>query len=252
MQIDWITVSAQIVNFLVLVYLLKRFLYGPVVAAMDRREARIAGRLDEARQREEAAERAARDYRDRCEELEQQRRERLEAVRREADEERRRLIAEAREDAERRREQWRQELERERAEVLDRARRAIALSAAEVAERTLRDLAGQRIESRVVERFIERLRSMDSEEREALKSGGEERIRVLTALESSEEDAARIRQALDDLVPGHGEVAIEQDPDLICGIVLRLGDCKLDWSVHRYLETLEQRVEQALTERGGD
>ena len=48
MHIDWLTVVAQIVNFLVLVYLLKRFLYGPILQAMDDRQAGIAARLQEA------------------------------------------------------------------------------------------------------------------------------------------------------------------------------------------------------------
>ena len=47
MDVDWITVAAQIANFLVLVWLLKRFLYGPVILAMDERDARIAGELRE-------------------------------------------------------------------------------------------------------------------------------------------------------------------------------------------------------------
>ena len=55
MQIDWLTVAAQAVNFLVLVYLLRRFLYQPVVAAMTRREERIAQQLQEAAQREQQA-----------------------------------------------------------------------------------------------------------------------------------------------------------------------------------------------------
>ena len=44
MQIDWITVAAQIVNFLILVWLLQHFLYGPITRAMQRREQRIAER----------------------------------------------------------------------------------------------------------------------------------------------------------------------------------------------------------------
>ena len=35
MLIDWFTVAAQVVNFLVLMWLLKRFLYKPIVYAID-------------------------------------------------------------------------------------------------------------------------------------------------------------------------------------------------------------------------
>jgi F-type H+-transporting ATPase subunit b len=48
MLIDWFTVAAQIVNFLVLVALLKHFLWGRLVRAIDEREKRIAGRLSAA------------------------------------------------------------------------------------------------------------------------------------------------------------------------------------------------------------
>ena len=76
--IDWLTVGAQALNFLVLVYLLKRFLYGPVVRAIGRREEAIAERLREAEQRGKDAEAEARHHREAREALEAQR-ERLQA-----------------------------------------------------------------------------------------------------------------------------------------------------------------------------
>jgi F-type H+-transporting ATPase subunit b len=48
MLIDWFTVSAQVVNFLILVWLLKRFLYRPILNAIDAREKRIATELADA------------------------------------------------------------------------------------------------------------------------------------------------------------------------------------------------------------
>ena len=48
MLIDWFTVSAQVVNFLILVWLLKRFLYKPILHAIDAREKRIAAELADA------------------------------------------------------------------------------------------------------------------------------------------------------------------------------------------------------------
>ena len=56
MLINWFTVAAQIVNFLILVALLKRFLYGPIVRAMAAREERIAAEMAEAPQKRQEAE----------------------------------------------------------------------------------------------------------------------------------------------------------------------------------------------------
>ena len=48
MLIDWFTVGAQLLNFLILVWLLKRFLYKPILGAIDIRERRIAAELADA------------------------------------------------------------------------------------------------------------------------------------------------------------------------------------------------------------
>ena len=48
MLIDWFTVGAQVLNFLILVWLLKRFLYKPILNAIDAREKRIAAELADA------------------------------------------------------------------------------------------------------------------------------------------------------------------------------------------------------------
>src|SRR5690554_8014709 len=55
MSIDWITVAAQLANFLLLVWLLKRFLYRPILKGIDAREAEIAKRLAAAKEAKENA-----------------------------------------------------------------------------------------------------------------------------------------------------------------------------------------------------
>ena len=77
MGVDWFTLVAQIVNFLVLVWLLKHFLYGRIVGAMKEREAKIAGRLDEAARQRASAEAEAELFRVRNLEFEANREEML-------------------------------------------------------------------------------------------------------------------------------------------------------------------------------
>lgn len=55
MLINWFTVFAQIINFLILIWLLKRFLYGPIIKAMEERERKIASVMEQARKSEEDA-----------------------------------------------------------------------------------------------------------------------------------------------------------------------------------------------------
>src|SRR5664279_6224779 len=48
MLIDWFTVGAQVINFLILIWLMKRYLYQPILHAIDARETRIAAELSDA------------------------------------------------------------------------------------------------------------------------------------------------------------------------------------------------------------
>ena len=114
-MIDWFTVIAQIVNFLVLVYLLKRFLYVPITSAMQAREQRIADRISAADQSQIAAESIVKEYRLRSEELENERHRMFETVKTEVEATRQELLKKTRADVERRREDWLASLSREQA-----------------------------------------------------------------------------------------------------------------------------------------
>ena len=69
MQIDYFTTIAQIINFLILVYLLRRFLYRPILKSMDEREQKIISRLKEAEQKKKDAEQEVESYRKMLQEL---------------------------------------------------------------------------------------------------------------------------------------------------------------------------------------
>ena len=71
MQLDGFTIVAQVVNFLILVALLKRFLYAPIIGAMQAREDHIAMRLDEAQEKISEAQRLAAVYDQRMQTLQQ-------------------------------------------------------------------------------------------------------------------------------------------------------------------------------------
>ncbi|HUS95178.1 MAG TPA: ATPase, partial [Hyphomicrobiaceae bacterium] len=72
MRIDWFTVIAQLFNFLILVWLLKRFLYKPILNALDAREKRIAKELADADTTQREAEKERETFRNKNAEFDQQ------------------------------------------------------------------------------------------------------------------------------------------------------------------------------------
>ena len=99
MPIDWFTVIAQVINFLILVWLLKRFLYKPILHAIDEREKGIATQLAEAEAKKAEAQKERDDFQHKNEAFDQERAALLKKATDEAKAERQRLLDEARKDA---------------------------------------------------------------------------------------------------------------------------------------------------------
>lgn len=159
MLIDWFTVVAQAVNFLILAWLLKHFLYAPVMEAMQTRRERIAKELEEADAKRLQAEARAGELSVRSAELEQQAGAMLEQARKDADERREQWLSEAKADVEEHRRAWFEEVERERVGLSGRLRMRMAGQAVALAEKVLRDLAGEDLERHTLEYFLKRLDS---------------------------------------------------------------------------------------------
>lgn len=246
MQIDWITTGAQIVNFLILVFLLRHFLYRPLIAAMDRREQRIADRLEEARKREDEADAAAREYRRRQRELERKRDELLAQARETADAERRRLVDEAREQVAQMRHRWQRDLEREQHDFLAGLMKQAGLGIMRVALRALRDLADRDLEQQLIAVFLRRLEELGEAERNAL-TGGNGPLRITTSFTLDPERRSALAEAMRERLGESSEFHFEHSPDLICGIELRRGGIKVGWTVAEYLQNLETRFAELLS-----
>src|ERR1700677_4253344 len=95
MLIDWFTVSAQAVNFLILVWLMKRFLYKPILNAIDAREQRIAAELADADAKKAEAQKERDEFQHKNEEFDQQQAALLDKATDEAKAQGERLIDEA-------------------------------------------------------------------------------------------------------------------------------------------------------------
>lgn len=244
MNIDWITVSAQIVNFLILVWLLKLFLYQPVLRAMERREQRIGQRLTEAQEREQQAGDSAEQYRKKTEELEAQRHGILEQAGQEAERQKRQWLEEAREEVARTRADWQRQAGQEKAEFLAALRRRAAREVQAIAGRALADLADADLEQHSVHKFIEQLHSLDGETRRAL-AAAREPVRIISAFALDATARAALTRAIHEILSADIEVEYSESPELLCGIELTRGGRRLGWNMKGYLDDLAERTEEA-------
>ena len=245
MLIDWFTVGAQIVNFAVLVWLLKRFLYRPVLDALDARERRIAEEIREAERRREEAEAERAGYEERNAILDRDCDALLERARQEADAERHRLMTEAREAAETLRRESERSLRDQTRRLSDEVVRRTRDEVMSLLRRALADLAGAELEEAIADSFVERLRGLDAPARERLAAAverAEEPVRIRSAFPLPEARRQAIREAAESILPRGTSLNFETADDVLAGIELVAPGEKLAWSLAEYLRTFERRI----------
>jgi F-type H+-transporting ATPase subunit b len=252
MLIDWFTVGAQALNFIILVWLLKRFLYKPILNAVDAREKRIAAELADADEKKTEAQRERDEFQRKSKEFDQQRAALLTKATDEAKVERQRLLDDARKAADALSAK-RQEVLRSDAHNLNREiRRRTQQEVFAIARKALTDLAATSLEERMCEVFTRRLRTIDGKAKEslgeALKTASEPAL-LRSAFDLPAAQRAAIQKALNETFSADVHVRFETAPDLVSGIELSTNGLKIGWSIADYLSSLEKGVGELLKEQ---
>lgn len=247
MLIDWFTVIAQAVNFLILVWLLKRFLYQPILNAIDAREKRIAAELADADAKKAAAGMERDEFQRKNAEFDSQREALLKQATDEAMAERQRLFDAARKDSDGLRAKQQDTLRSEYQSLNEEIARRTRAEVFAIARKALTDLAGSNLEAQMVEVFVRRLRELDATQTAQLASALNPSVPVLvrSAFEMPPAQRTLIESAVKENFAGV-QVRFEIAPDLISGIELIMQGQKIAWSIADHLASLEKDVDVLL------
>jgi len=249
MEIDWFTFSFQIINFLVLVWLLKRFLYKPIINAMDRREESITQRVNEAMSARQDAEREAEDYRLKSQELDHAREKLLVEASRDVEEWKQGRFQEARTDVDRTRAEWLRSIKRERAAFLRDLRQRAGRQVHAMSRRVLAKLCGDSLEAQVIDSFLERLQQVDEQQRLEIAASirnSHHKIFVETGFELPDESRNQVCSVISKYLTDGIDIEFKVVPELICGIELKAAGFKVAWSAAETLDELEDEFAHAL------
>ena len=252
MLIDWFTVGAQALNFLILVWLMKHFLYKPILNAIDAREKLIATELADAAAKKAEAQKEHEEFQRKNEEFDQQRAALLSKATDEAKTERQRLLDEARKAADALSAKRQEALKNDAHNLSQAISRRTQQEVFAITRKALTDLATASLEERVGEVFTRRLREMDGKAKEtlgaALKTAPEPAV-VRSAFELPKDQRAAIQNAVNETFSADIHLRFETEPDLVSGIELAANGQKVAWSIADYLASLEKGVGELLKEQ---
>jgi F-type H+-transporting ATPase subunit b len=249
MSIDWFTFAAQLLNFILLVWLLKRFLYRPIQDAIVAREKRISAELANAAAVEAEAQQERDKFQHSSEELQQQREALLAEARRKAQAEYERLLDEAREASDAIGRKRMQSLRDSVENLQQTIGRRVQQEVFAISRKVLAELSSESLQERMTTAFVSHLRALDAKQKSSLRAvfdSAREKLLLRSAFELSPQQRQAIQQVLGELAGADIEPRIEIVPDLVGGIELVADGHKLAWSISDYLLSLKKGVSEIL------
>ena len=256
MQIDWFTLVAQIINFVVLLYLLRRFLYGPIINAMDQREQKIANRMQEAEQKRKEADEEVKRYQQQRHELEEEHDKHLAAILDEIENRRKELLQEAQQEVLEQKRNWQEALKEEQESFLNQLRQRVGREALELARRALQDLADTKVEQRMVEMFISHIQELEPKAKAEIAESiqkSESPVVICSAFGLPEELQDKISDTVQKQFLDRRELEadFQTSPNLIAGIEMQVDGHRVAWVIRDYLAGLEERIMETIKREHG-
>lgn len=243
MKIDWFTVIAQLLNFALLVWLLKRFLYKPILSAVDAREKKIQDDLLQAKNLQQEADAALKKAKKDRAEFEANRQDAWKKAEADIAGKKEAAMEKVRRDTDELREQLKKRLDKETAELASNIRDNIRTEVMQITGKTLKDLGSANLNEQIVAKFISQLDALNEEEQANFsKAAAASPLKIHTAFAISEEQQRAIVDAVQSKFELKHEPSFIENKSLIAGIELEASNYSLSWSVDQYLKGLDKRT----------
>jgi len=243
MELNWSTFILEIVNFLVLVWILQRFFYKPVLNIIARRRSQIDQSLQEARTERQEAERLQRLYEGRLSDWEQEKQAARQGLERELEEERARRLAKVKAELKDERQKAQAVAQQEQERQSRRLEQQAVAMAARFGSRLLTRIAGPELETQLVLAALQDLRSLADEQREELRHAWRSEQGPLTVTSAYVLDDS-LRKALEsaicELAGRPVSCSYEEDRALIAGLRVSWGPWILRGNIQDDLMSLAE------------
>jgi len=264
MPIDWFTVIAQIINFLILVWLLKRFLYQPILDGIDARENKISRILSSAETKKKNAEALEAQYKEKLTNIDAERSTIIELAKAEAKKAHLAAMQDAKTQADalsiKRTAALNTEIQTLENDVINKSvKEVFALS-----RKVISELSDQQLQDKMFDKLLSHLEALNEEQHIGLNRAiqnnkGHAKVRSIAPL--SQPQCERLKAYLQCLLADQASqratedtsgdsltitLNLEVDPQLIAGLELSFGGWKLSWSANETLGALQREVEMSL------
>jgi F-type H+-transporting ATPase subunit b len=245
MKINWFTFIAQVINFLILMWLLKRYLYKPILNAIDERENKIVAQLKDAEAKKAEAEKERDKFDQKNKSFDEQKAELMQKVIAEGKAEAEKLNEVAKNEANALKTKLEKGIKEEQLSRNHEIGQRIQREVVAIARKTLTDLSSVGFEDQSMLAFLKKIKGLEAEEKDAFISSlnsGTDSILVQSAFELTTKQQTELQNSVVGLLGRKCQFQFKIAPELISGIELSANGYKLAWNISAYLNELEKNI----------
>jgi len=251
MEIDLFTLAAQIINLIILLFLLRKFLYVPLLNAVETRQKLIADELQAAEDSRKNAQSIEKKYLRKLTGLEKEKQNILANVHAEAEKMSVNLNKEAEKQYKNAQEQWQKRLQAQQQSFEITLQKMIAEYFLRFSNKALREILGTDADDLALSRLINKIKSLSDEKKAKLLHPLQNKSNVLitTAHTLTAEKRNKIENFLHNelKIPVNVKFLYKQDAELISGITLQADEELIDWSMQSYLQEFQQNMNKEVS-----
>lgn len=268
MLVNGFTIIAQLINFIILVILLRKFLYQPILNTIETRQQRIQYQWQEAHFQRQKAEQEQANLRQQQQQIQQKLTALMVEAKQKAQKYQQGLMQQAKEEVSEMKTAWIASIHSQQNLFLNHLRQQVIQQTTAMTRKILQEIADANLESQAVFQFIQKLQHLSPSEQQQLINSlntANESLFVRSGLELSLADQTKIVEALENQLNLENQLYVQREeqtkdkinenkielqfitvPDLICGIELRVGGDELSWSFEQELKQLNQQLSQVI------
>jgi len=241
MKVDILTYLFEIINFFVLLWILKKLLYNPIISVLKKRKNYIDENIRKAEEAESRYERLQKQYEELLKEIEETRKSKLAQITQDVEKEKENLYQQMRKELDAERQKFLESLEAEKKEVLTEIKEETIKTTLKLISKMLYNFADKHLHKKLLNLAVEAINNIDVEEKDNIAQEIKQHpvINVETAYILDDEDILRIKNAIKETLGVEIQLNQTEKNELIAGVKLHIASKLIDVSLEGQLSAFE-------------
>ena len=245
MNINWFEITAQMINFFILLFLLHKLLYKPVIKAMEERQEKISKDKNEADAKMKDANDLIEKYEKQMAEIKEKEKKILEDSKEEAQEEKEALIEKYKKEAQEKGNEFLKEIQEEKEDFLSELRKSLGENAVKIASNILTILSKKELKESVFDTFVDKIKNLDKDSLKDEIKSKDKTLELIASESLSEEQKTYFEEKLKEKLD-YKTVNYRIDEKLIVGYELKLESITIHTNIKKYLDEAEKSIMKTL------